>query len=82
MLSLGVHAVAQQEWWCLWGSKDVGSISSQRSGLSFCHCHSCGLGCSSGSGSVPGLGISMCYGVAKKEKNSNAYTIQNYFFEH
>ena len=38
------------------------------SGLRIWCCLSCGVDHSCGSDSVPGLGISICLGVAKKEK--------------
>jgi len=38
------------------------------SGLKIQHCHSCGIGCSSSSDSIPGPGTSICCGYSQKRK--------------
>ena len=43
------------------------------------HCHSCGVGFSRGSESVPGLGTSICHRISqKRKKKKNAVT---WFFD-
>ena len=41
------------------------------SGLRIWHCCGCEIGCSSSLYSIPGLGISICQGVAEKEKKKS-----------
>ena len=64
----GVSTVAQCDWQCLGSAGTQAGSQAQYSGLRIRHCCSCGLGCNYGSDLIPGLGTSICLGVAKNEK--------------
>ena len=54
-------------WCCLCGT--VGLVPAQHSRLTIQFCLSCSIGCSCGSDSIPGLGISICCGCIPPKKS-------------